>query len=102
LPEQLSLFSSTALTAANERNDRGAIACPISHAPHDQNSRSHLRIICVSDDKVGIERKISGQRDRRAEVFEYVQIKTILKSCFENVLKLVCTSSKLIAKTPFK
>ena len=32
----------------------------------------------MSDNKVGIERKIWGQRDRRAEVFEYVQIKTIL------------------------
>ena len=45
-----------------------------------------MRIICISDVRVGIEREIRGQCDCGAEVFEYVQIKTILIVDFETVL----------------
>jgi len=41
----------------------------------------------MSDESVGIERKNWGQCDYGGEMFEYVQIKTILNSEFEIVLR---------------
>jgi hypothetical protein len=45
-----------------------------------------MRLICIETMRVGIERKISGQCDCGARMFESIQIKSILIQVIEIVL----------------
>jgi hypothetical protein len=68
--------------AANERNDLGVIACPMTHSPitrffliaHPHNERCGFWYRAEN---------FSGQRARRETALESIQIETILNSRFK-------------------
>jgi hypothetical protein len=68
------------LTAANERSDRGATACPIFYTPHDlkffliaHSHRKRAMRVFVSSEKFRVNAAATP------ETLEYFQIKAILK-----------------------